>query len=819
MATGSVRVIVWDAESRKSAALLDKHRGDVTAVAFATDHPRRLYTASADGTVIVWLWKRAMAVASFVRHDAGLTAVMPCPLGGHAQIATATANGRVFVWDLESGVRAGEVGVPVGEGDTGGRRAGGGDPESVRPAHDLAVLAVAFSVTGRTLATACGDGSCSVWAVASLVSSVDGRRRPELLEAEARRRAEQAAGGGRDLISIADHSAAEAEEEEEDEPLVGPACLQLVTRVGHERACTACAFSRDDTLLVTASLDTTIRVWSSLTGLLLFQINTPSPVYDMSLASDGTIVAASGTRLLSFALSWVAEQRSVPLWAAAEASGAESAAADAVGPNETNAADGSGLASRPAGRRSFESPLPPQTVGPRAAMPVEASPWMRTLPADLTRASLAPSGLLQMETDHNEGFYLADLSVMLARGHATPRALFALARHFGVDLAVLMTNLGEHGLTPMEVLRAAGRCEGNVGALLAVLADPDDGDTLLSRVCRAIALGASVADLVPGEARVDGRLRRGRDRGRRTVAYWQSASVPASGTWRGKPLGSVWSPPNFDRLRATAPVAETRDDNPWITYEGAGSGQRPRKPRSSRGGVTHIKPTERERMVRQLWRGETVARTHVAGLLDPTAPRFPNLSVEAPSARATARPRRAAVEEDPTLARTRATRRKLHSKQGHPRGPMSRRRLTRSRPVGRHGQRHQVAPPAPPNHSYLETDVRVGQRLARRLALDATAAPERATRGNDGSRRVPGLSLAAMIGDTGNLVVTNVVVFAVPREPVHQSVRSAATDQHRLSWRPAHDVLPSVPVTTLVGLEVVGTPVVFAVGHPAFSTR
>jgi WD40 repeat protein/tRNA A-37 threonylcarbamoyl transferase component Bud32 len=256
-------VKVWDAETGKERASLERHISRVLCVAYSADG-RRLASASWDRTVRVWDTAADREVYS-LRVLAHVLSVAFSPDGRH--LALGDARGTVQI-------RQGADGAAV----------------IAWKAHRDGVSGVAFSPDGR-LATAGHDGVISIWdaatgkvvhsleghtgAVAGLAYSPDGR---------------QLASAGADGTVRVWH-AADGKLRHLFHEHTGPA--------------TAVAYSPDGRQVASASLDRTVRVWDANDGSLVrtFRGHTDR-VLAVAYSPDGKRLASAG------------EDETVQLWPA-----------------------------------------------------------------------------------------------------------------------------------------------------------------------------------------------------------------------------------------------------------------------------------------------------------------------------------------------------------------------------------------------------------------------------------------------------------------------------------------------------------------------
>lgn len=220
---GDTRLALWDLTEMppRETATGDSHTGAVHAVAFSLDG-KTLATGSADKTLRLWsvlkdgkLKEKAMIEA----HPAAVLALAYHPTDEKV-LVTGGADGTIRYWHV-----AGTKIVPkIVLKSTGG-----------------AVYAVAFSQTGKTLASAHQDGTCRTWAVGGVATE------KAILE-------------------------------------------------GHINNASAVAFAPDNSTIVSGSSDWTVRQWPAVSGLKPRDKTVTkghlSHTYSMSFAPDGKSLAS-----------------------------------------------------------------------------------------------------------------------------------------------------------------------------------------------------------------------------------------------------------------------------------------------------------------------------------------------------------------------------------------------------------------------------------------------------------------------------------------------------------------------------------------------
>ncbi|MHB1558506.1 MAG: WD40 repeat domain-containing protein [Isosphaeraceae bacterium] len=148
----SSEIVVWEMDSGRVRWNLQGHRSAVIRLAFAPDGRSLASAAAQDGRICIWdLDLRPRLLRSIPAP--GVLALAYSP-DGRLLASASSGEPAVRIWDVRAGTGAGV------------------DAEAVQPAriiagHRLPVRSVAFSPDGTLLAAASGDGSASLWSVAT----------------------------------------------------------------------------------------------------------------------------------------------------------------------------------------------------------------------------------------------------------------------------------------------------------------------------------------------------------------------------------------------------------------------------------------------------------------------------------------------------------------------------------------------------------------------------------------------------------------------------------------------------------------------------
>ncbi|MGQ0614301.1 MAG: WD40 repeat domain-containing serine/threonine protein kinase [Planctomycetaceae bacterium] len=230
------------------------HEGAVTGAAFEPGGTR-LASCGEDSTVRLWDPATGQEAFRFPGTTDAVTALAFSPDG--SRLAAAARDNLVRIWDASTGRLLGAL-----------------------AGHEGAVNALAFSADGKRIVTGSADESMRVWDAAGyqLVAQAAELGRP--VEAVA------FAPSG-ELVAIAVEDVVE---------LRDATTLNAVAKIaGHEGRITSLAFSPDGTLLASASLDTTARLWSAGNGApVAILAGHSDPVFSVDFDASGErLVTAS----------------------------------------------------------------------------------------------------------------------------------------------------------------------------------------------------------------------------------------------------------------------------------------------------------------------------------------------------------------------------------------------------------------------------------------------------------------------------------------------------------------------------------------------
>jgi WD40 repeat protein len=270
---------VWDTMTGARVGVL-QHQGPVTALAYSRDGAR-LVTTSADLTARVWDASTGDLVGGTLNHMDVVNAAVFSPDGRN--VITVSADTTARLWDATTGQPIGPALKHLGavkaaafspngkivltvSSDTTARVWDIRDVTKIRAAgvlaHNGAVNAVAFSPDGERVATASDDPTARLWTIkdrrpGAPADAID----PKQVGTLPHQRAVLAVAfspDGRRVVTASADSTARLWDAYTLEPLGTP--LQ------HQGAVSAVTFSADGRRVITASADGTVRIWSSDTG-------------------------------------------------------------------------------------------------------------------------------------------------------------------------------------------------------------------------------------------------------------------------------------------------------------------------------------------------------------------------------------------------------------------------------------------------------------------------------------------------------------------------------------------------------------------------
>ncbi|MEZ4308698.1 MAG: AAA family ATPase [Polyangiaceae bacterium] len=264
-------VRLWDVPSGRSIAVLDNGGEGATACAVTPDG-RFVVAGSVRGGLRRWDRESPGCGAALDGHGDYVTACIVTP---KRQILTASRDGSVRVWDLESGACLHALAVGV--------------DSTARGSEARWITAIATLLGGKHVVAAAGDGSLSRWEVGSgrcLQRFGAGHGRVDALSV--------LHGGSHLLCGMADGTLA----------VWDFAAEQRVLRIpAHAAAVSACAVTPDGQRVLSASSDRSLRLWElGSAESLVSQDGHTAPVTACAVTPDGRLAVSSS------------EDRSLKVW-------------------------------------------------------------------------------------------------------------------------------------------------------------------------------------------------------------------------------------------------------------------------------------------------------------------------------------------------------------------------------------------------------------------------------------------------------------------------------------------------------------------------
>jgi WD40 repeat protein len=170
---------VWDVASRKTISVLRGHAGGVEAAAFSPDG-QRIVTASSDRTARIWNANTGETVAILAGHSSNVLSATFSPDG--RRVITASFDNTARMWDVSSfksiAIFVGHSGIVnnAAFSPDGGRVVTSSDDKTARvwdvrtgkavlvlSGHTQGIAHSEFSQDGRRIVTASYDGTAKVW--------------------------------------------------------------------------------------------------------------------------------------------------------------------------------------------------------------------------------------------------------------------------------------------------------------------------------------------------------------------------------------------------------------------------------------------------------------------------------------------------------------------------------------------------------------------------------------------------------------------------------------------------------------------------------
>ncbi|KAI9168516.1 hypothetical protein H9P43_007889 [Blastocladiella emersonii ATCC 22665] len=298
------RVILWNLAKQRTERIIQAHIGNVYSVRYCSED--RFLSCGDDGKVI--LWEPGPGTTNYstvLQHPSTVRSFAFSDVHDDRLVAGRT-DGVVDTWSLprleiidsirpESDWQERELLSQLGGPGQAALLAllttkNPGDPEH----HSGSLLHLSLAPNSLCLATCSTDNTCKLWNVGSYMTDD-----PDFGKAPA---------GSADptlRVNVWDEPGLEGKDVD-GELHVGTIDMRLgyhadlVWTLKHENPVVCAVFTAQSDMVITSSLDCTIRFWSVRKGNLLFQINTPAPARHLIVDSDNYLFAIAGIRMLKF---------------------------------------------------------------------------------------------------------------------------------------------------------------------------------------------------------------------------------------------------------------------------------------------------------------------------------------------------------------------------------------------------------------------------------------------------------------------------------------------------------------------------------------
>lgn len=289
--------------------IIEAHQGAVHQVEFTADS-EKLIASSDDGRVLIWDWRSSTLISSIMRHPSAVR-TFDFNYTKPDLIICGCNDGRVAAWNLNQNVKFDEI-LPETELIALGMESNATNAPSSDTHHFGSILHVKLSVDRQLMATCSSDDTCKIWKIDSYQKD-NSEVTQALLETE---ELSQKLNGMIDVLDETFDSQLTFTERQTlkigDLPINSGYHADLKFTLNHEAPVTCAAFSKNSDLVITGSLDSTVRIWSSRRGDPLFQINIPDAVQSIKMDYKDTLYVSSINRILVFSVKPMFKEQELP---------------------------------------------------------------------------------------------------------------------------------------------------------------------------------------------------------------------------------------------------------------------------------------------------------------------------------------------------------------------------------------------------------------------------------------------------------------------------------------------------------------------------